>query len=152
MARRMMGMVGMLALTLAACARDVAAPVRVDVQQAHLATRAQDLAASVTAAGRMSEESRVELLALERDVEAWQALRARDNAGDARATGLQRGVTFASRAGGGSGGTTCSTVCVPVQVRGDLICFLTHSSCIGGLRTCYYDCFVGLGALPAKRV
>ncbi|MBC7896281.1 MAG: hypothetical protein H7066_12775 [Cytophagaceae bacterium] len=151
MTRRTMGLVaGMLALTLAACAGEASAPVLVDAQRAHLVQRTGDLAASVTAAGRMSDEDRVSLAALARDVEDWQALNRQGDAGVVRTGGLRPGITFASRNTGGGG--TCAGVCVPVVVMGDLICFITGSNCIGGQKKCLYDCFFNLDALPVRRV
>ncbi len=151
MARGTMGLVaGMLMVALTACSEQASAPVLVDAQRAHLAQRTRDLAASVTAAGRMSDEDRLSFAALARDVEAWQARTERGNVDAPRAGGLRQPITLASRNDGGS--TGCTGVCVPVVVMGDLICFVTDYVCIGGQKRCRYNCLFNLDALPAKRV
>jgi len=155
---------GMLVVALAGCAGESIGPVPVDAQlaqvgqptqnlgpvdmeRAQLVQRTRDLATTVGAAGRLSIQDRATLTALARDVDNWLALNGQGSATLAGSGGLRQ----ASRTSTGGTGGTCSGVCVPVVVMGDLICFITGYTCIGTQKRCQYDCFVNLDALPVRR-
>ena len=148
MTRRMMATVaGMLVLTLAGCGEAPSARVAVDAERAELVRRTEDLAARVTATGRMSEQDRVELAALAGDVDVWRTRAGQGDAGGAGGGILQQEISLSSR----GGGTACTGVCAPVVVMGDLICFISGSACISGKRRCYYECTFSLARSTGRR-
>ena len=143
--RMMVVVVSALVAVLAGCADRITAPRSADAERALLVHRAQELKASVSAAGSMTDAHVRTLNALKTDVKAWQERTGRTDLAfmASRPVTAEEQAESVSLQQRGSPGTPC--ICVPVVVLGDLICFLEAgpTTCVPGQKGgCHYACMV----------
>lgn len=142
--RMMVVVVSALVAVLAGCADRITEPKSADADRAMLVHRAQELKASVLAAGSMTDAHVRSLQVLTADVKAWQVRTGRTDLAfmESRAVTTDQQTGSVNLQQRGSPSTPC--VCVPVVIMGDFICFIeAGSQCVPGSKGgCRYACMV----------
>lgn len=144
--RKMVFVVGAVALSLAGCVDQPSSPAADDAEREFLVQRALALKASVAATGRISEEQRRELSDLTRKVTEWQARTGRT---DLSVSTSRPGPALGTAALVSRGPTESCSPCPGVTADGGYICFLAEEGPCGEpgniiQRVCAYACiYVG---------